>query len=126
MRGRYRITLVLGLVLVGATAALAGGTQATAAPTHRTCGLPEGEGAFHEITTVGVTCRVAEKISNRAIHRFCDQRHGCRYGMHTPPTLIRKGAVVYRGWRCRIRTGYEFSEASCRRGSMHFRNTSGA
>lgn len=37
-----------------------------------------------------------------------------------------KGRVIYRGWRCRVKVGYEFTMADCHKGRNRIFHKSGA
>ncbi len=122
---RRRTIAAIALALA-ALALLATAAPSSARPVTRSCGLFPGEGAFSYTKTQGVNCRSAIKTSYRIVRRFCDRPGKCDYGPHTPITRVYRGTVRYRGWRCRLREGYELSVVDCHRGKQHIFHKSGA
>ncbi len=92
----------------------------------RTCGLLPGEGAYSYIETRGIGCQAGKRIAHRARKKFCAPRNDCLIQPPTPIAKVYRGNVRYRGWKCRVKDGWELLVVRCRKGEMSFVQKSGA
>jgi len=90
----------------------------------RVCGLlpPPGGGASSYIETWSVSCRVAWRISRRAVRKFCAPAKRCR--PLTPYTD--RGLVRIRRWRCEVRKAHENTWVRCLNGRKRFVSRTGS
>ncbi len=112
---------VVGLLVLAvvASAASAGG----GGPDKRKCGVLPGEGFYNYVKVRNVSCREARKVGNKAGRKFCAHSNRCATMPTDDPV---KGRVNARGWRCKVKVGYESYQARCRKGDMRFLQRSGA
>lgn len=102
-------------------AAVAGGDKqgapsASASLATRTCGIPPGDGAYNFVKTRGVSCRVGGKVANRARKRFCSHHNSCLLQGSVSTTHVYRGRTRYRGWKCRLKVGWEGGSIKCTKG----------
>ena len=111
--------LLAGSILAGLMLMLAAWQPGSAAGADekRTCGTMPGDGAYSFVKTENVSCRIARKVSNRAGRKFCNQPDNCD---EAPGAGYDKGRVRAKGWRCRMKVGYEFFRAECKRRDQRF------
>jgi hypothetical protein len=103
------------LVVVAAAmllAAVAMPQSAGARAPDRVCGIEPGDGAFNYYAVWNTKCRTARKVSRRAGEKFCE-REDC----DTAPGEFVSGRVDVRRWSCKMRLGYEYYRARCRKDS---------
>lgn len=108
------------VAVLAATLWMAGGAPGVAegAPDKRFCGIAPGDGAYSYIKARNVSCRVARKVSRKAGRKFCK---GSAQNCDEPPGGgVDRGRVRAKGWRCKMKVGYEFYRAKCVRGSKRF------
>ena len=116
-----RWILLLALLL---TAGFVSTPKADAMHGKRVCGVLPGEGAYSFIKAKNVDCRTARKVSRQAGRRFCGHHYReCDAAPLDPPD---KGRVTAKGWNCKMKVGYEFYRAKCRRGDQKFVSESAA
>lgn len=121
----WRRRLATAVALAALALALWPG-HSSAAPVSRTCGILPGDGAYSYTKTVGIRCKPAIKISYRVSRRFCRRPGNCEHGPGTSIARIYRGRVNYRGWRCRVKNGWELSVVECDRGRQHIFHKSAA
>ena len=73
-----------------------------------------GSGSFNYVITHNVSCREAFKVGNRAGRKFCAHSDRCS------SEEVVTGRVKARGSKCKVKVGYEFFQARCRKGDMSF------
>lgn len=115
-----------GLVATAAIVVVSGwmASPAIGAADKRTCGTLPGDGAYSYVRTKNVSCKIAQKVSNKAGRKFCGKRfQDCD---RSSGGGFDKGRVRAKGWRCEMKVGYEFYRAECRRRNMKFHAESGA
>ncbi len=93
-----------------------GSLPASASLATRTCGIPPGDGAYNFVKTRGVSCRVGGKVANRARKRFCSHHNSCLLQGSVSTTHVYRGRARYRGWKCRLKVGWEGGSIKCARG----------
>lgn len=101
-------------------------TVASASPStaeRQICGLLPGDGAYSYFKTKNVSCKVARKVARKAGNKFCSQPANCD---ESPLGGVDKGKVKAKGWKCRMKVGYEFFQAKCKRKKMKFKAESAA
>jgi hypothetical protein len=111
------------LVLVGLSLTLAADAPAGGGPDKRKCGVLPGEGYYNYVKTRNVSCKQARKVGHRAGRKFCAHSDRCSGG---PTAGIAKGHVKAKGWRCKVKMGWEFFQARCHRRDASFLLRSGA
>jgi hypothetical protein len=118
--GKLGAGLLLSALVALAAAALLGGSPSLAegAANKRLCGIPPGDGAYSYIKTRNVSCRVAQKVRRKAGRKFCGKRF--QRCSNQPGAGYKKGRVKAKGWRCKMRVGWEFFRADCKRGGKRF------
>ena len=112
------------LVLCAVTAPAAGADAARdGGPKVRVCGTLPGDGAYSYIRTVGIRCRPAYRVANRARRKYCNRHNNC----NVPSTNTEReyrGPVAYHGWRCNVRVAWELMRVRCSKRDMRiFRKT---
>lgn len=117
------------LALISVLAAAAVALLAAAVPAQsqaagkRVCGIKPGQGYYNLIKTRNVSCRTAKKVSKRAGRNFCGKQfRKC----NVQPGEFRKGRTKAKGWRCRMKLGWEFYRATCERRNQRFRHETAA
>jgi len=122
MTGRVIAVIgILGALLIGS--ALTAPSESTAAGNKRVCGTKPGLGYYNYIKARNVSCKIARRVSRQAGRNFCGHHYS---NCNADPGEYKKGRTKAKGWRCRMKVGYEFYRARCRRHDQGFVHESAA
>lgn len=122
---RVSVRFVLATALLTVLCAVCTTAASANPPTaeRQICGLLPGDGAYSYFKTKNVSCRVARKVTRKAGKEFCSQPGNCD---ESPLGGVDKGKVKAKGWKCKMKVGYEFFQAKCKRKKMKFKAESAA
>ena len=118
--------LAIGFLLTAVALLVIGWSAGTAAGAadKRTCGIEPGDGAFNFLQTRNVSCRIAQKVSNKAGRKFCGKQF--QHCNRPPGGGFDTGDVKAKRWSCDMKVGWEFYRARCDRQRKSFVHKAGS
>jgi hypothetical protein len=119
-----RLVVIIGIIgacLIVFAAVVPSASEA--AGNKRVCGTKPGLGYYNFIKARNVSCRIARRVSRQAGRNFCGHRYS---HCSVDPGEYKVGRTTAKGWRCRMKIGYEFYRAHCKRNDQGFIHESAA
>lgn len=110
----------IGAAVLAVILMMAPPSRTSAADNMRVCGITpaEADGFYSYIRARNVSCSIARHVGRQASRNFCGHRY--QHCNVEPTSRPKKGHTTAKGWRCKVKVGYESFKAKCRRHDQSF------